>query len=111
MRASKLTSSNLPDSCCNSVTRPLTSSVTRHHACVETGWQLGALGPTAVASRGWTAPRCHDAPENASYRLRGNVSWFLMNSAEQFDDPVTELILCQAHSDCDRHLSLAFSSY
>lgn len=36
-------------------------SVTHHHACVETGWQLGALGPTVVADgafRGWTVAHC-----------------------------------------------------
>lgn len=46
--AHKLTLSNLPDNGCNGVTGPLAFSVTHHHACVETGWQLGALGPTAV---------------------------------------------------------------
>lgn len=60
-RARKLTSSNLPDNGCNGATGPLAFSVTRHHACVETGWQPGALGPTVVADgafRGWTMPRC-----------------------------------------------------
>lgn len=57
----KLTSSNLSDNGCNGATRPLAFSVTHHHACVETGWQLGALGPSAVADgafRGWTVAHC-----------------------------------------------------
>ena len=61
MRAHKLTSSNLPDNGCNGATGPLAFSVTHHHASVETGWQLGALGPTVVADgafRGWTVARC-----------------------------------------------------
>lgn len=59
--AHELTSSNLSDNGCNAATGPLAFSVTRHHACVETGWQPGALGPTVVADgafRGWTVPRC-----------------------------------------------------
>lgn len=47
--AHKLTLSNLPDNGCNGATGPLAFSVTHHHACVETGWQLGGLGPTAAA--------------------------------------------------------------
>lgn len=61
MWAHKLTSSNLPDNGCNGATGPLAFSVSHHHACVETGWQLGALGPTVVADgafRGWTVARC-----------------------------------------------------
>lgn len=60
-RARKLTWSNLRDSGCNSAMGPLASCVTRHHACVEAGWQPGALGPAVVADgafRGWTVPRC-----------------------------------------------------
>lgn len=59
--AHKLTLSNLPDNGCNGATGPLAFSVTHHHACVETGWQLGALGPTAVADGAfteWTVARC-----------------------------------------------------
>lgn len=79
--ALKLTSSNLPDNGCNGATGPLTFSVTHHHACVETGWQLGALGPTGMADgafRGWTVAGCFYSnlvvgSKNAPYQLSRDV--------------------------------------